>query len=233
MTVQGGPLQCRPVHRHPCRRQPVLGNDLTSAGTISMEDNNNVSYLYLDGHTLTNAGTFTVTRPPAATYAYLYGSGTLVNPGTVQINGDLYLTGRRSPTGSLTVGSAGLFQPSSFTQDASGVVTFEHDATGATGTVSSRHGDPGRVHRGLGPEPAARHDLECAVVLDDQRSVLLHPVPFTALHGQLNPRVRCSWWRPTWWPRRRRSRLRSVRPFTAGSPWQSSPLRRRVRQRRG
>ena len=93
LTVQGGPVQSGQSIDIPAGGSMSLGADLTSGGTITMEDNNNVSYLYLNGHTLTNSGTLTVNAASGGDYAYLYSTGTFTNTGTVQVAGQLYLGG--------------------------------------------------------------------------------------------------------------------------------------------
>ena len=48
------------------------------------------SYLLLDGYTLTNTGTLDVPADGnSGLYAYIYNSGSLVNTGTVEVEGTL------------------------------------------------------------------------------------------------------------------------------------------------
>ena len=61
LTVQGGPLEAGQSIDVPTTARSRLANDLTSAGTITMETSTPyATYLDLDGHTLTNTGTFDV-----------------------------------------------------------------------------------------------------------------------------------------------------------------------------
>ena len=135
MTVSGGTLQSGQSIDVPAGSSMSLGADLTSGGIITMEDDNNVSYLYLNGHTLTNTGTLTVNTAASSDYAYLYNSGALINAGTVQINGNLYVGGggvALTNHGSVAVASTGSFSGNStFTNSAGGSVSV---ATGGSFT---------------------------------------------------------------------------------------------------
>ena len=140
MSVQGGPLMAGQSIDIPAAGSLSLDNNLTNDGTITMEASSTPgpSYLYLGGYTLTNAGSFSA---PASdgTPAYLYG-GSADNTGTFTVDGtlgDYYSPDTLTNAGSLTVGSAGLLQLETFTQDATGVLNVEHDATGASGTVTA------------------------------------------------------------------------------------------------
>ena len=63
MTVQGGPLRAGQSIDVPQDGTVTLANDLTNAGTITMETAGpNPSYLNLNGHTLTNTGAVTSVR---------------------------------------------------------------------------------------------------------------------------------------------------------------------------
>ena len=141
MSVQGGPLLAGQSIDIPAGGSLSLENDLTNDGTITMDTSaSGYSYLLLDGYTLTNAGTLDVPADGnSGLYAYIYNSGSLVNTGTVEVEGTLYIQSGETFTNSASVivGSAGLLRPGTFTQDASGVLNVEHDATGASGTVSA------------------------------------------------------------------------------------------------
>ena len=76
-----------------------LDNNLTNDGTITMDASapSGYSYLYLEGYTLTNPATFDV---PADSdndgyYAIVTNSGSIVNTGTVDVDGDLYVERQR------------------------------------------------------------------------------------------------------------------------------------------
>ena len=141
MSVQGGPLMAGQSIDIPASGSMYLDNNLTNDGTITMDTSaSGYSYLYLEGYTLTNAGTFSVPADGnTGSYAYVYSSGSVDNTGTVQVDGILYITGGVTFTNSasVTVGSAGELEGSTFTQDATGVLNVEHDATGTSGTVSA------------------------------------------------------------------------------------------------
>ena len=140
MTVQGGPLLAGQSIDVPAGGSMSLGSALTNDGTISMEGGSQPSYLYLQGNTLTNAGTFTVPAETVTAYpAYLVGpGGGVVNNGTVQVDGSLNSNsygGTVTNNASVTIGSAGSFTNGTFVQSSSGVMTFVHDATGASGSL--------------------------------------------------------------------------------------------------
>ena len=88
---RAGRTDGRAVHRHP-RGGMFLDNNLTNDGTITMDASapSGYSYLYLEGYTLTNAATFDV--PADADndgyYAIVTNSGSIVNTGTVDVDGD-------------------------------------------------------------------------------------------------------------------------------------------------
>ena len=125
MSVQGELMAGQSIDI-PAGGSMFLDNNLTNDGTITMDASapSGYSYLYLEGYTLTNAATFDV--PADADndgyYAIVTNSGSIVNTGTVDVDGDLYVEGNVTFTNSasVTVGSAGEMEGSTFTQEASG-----------------------------------------------------------------------------------------------------------------
>ena len=99
----------------------LYGDSATSPdGTITMEASSTpgASYLYLDGYTLTNAGTLDV---PASdgTPAYLYYDGSVVNTGTVEVDGTLNIYGGVTFTNAVggSVVNNGTFTDGTYVQD--------------------------------------------------------------------------------------------------------------------
>ena len=155
MTVQGGPLRAGQSIDVPQDGTLTLANDLTNAGTITMETAGpNPSYLNLNGHTLTNAGPSTSVRAMCTPTSTTTGHSPMRARWRSTVRSTT--TRRRRTRGALTVGSTGVVDPGTFTQTSPGVTTFAHDATGATGSFGGGT-HAGWLRRDFGSEPPDRH----------------------------------------------------------------------------
>ncbi len=136
MAVEGGPLTST-QSIDIVNGSLSLSTDFENDGTVTMETNGNVSYLQQNGNTFTNVGTFTANA--GSGYSYFNDNGAFVNTGTVVMNGSVYdpTNGTFANRGTLDIGTTGSVQLNQFTQASPGLLSFAHDASGASGSLSS------------------------------------------------------------------------------------------------
>ena len=141
-TVQGGPLEAGQSIDVTYDGTLSLGNDLTSAGTISMETSTPYdTYLDLNGHTLTNTGTFDVNAGSNA--ASFDDTGTFDNAGTVNVAGTLYdevSSFTNSAGGSIAVTGTLYGGSTSFTNSTGGSIAVTGSGSFADGTYTQAGG---------------------------------------------------------------------------------------------